>query len=156
MNEAPPSHFPWPPVIAVGALAIGVALGLVYALPWLPSPVSDMLFAFGCLCIAATVALYLTSANTLRRAKTTILPTKASAHLVTSGPYSFTRNPIYLANVLLILGVGFVTGNAWMLPLALVAGFATSRLAIAGEERHLDERFGKKYRDYAKRVRRWI
>lgn len=156
MTDAPPSHFPWPPVIAVAAILIGVGLNVVNALPWPPSPIGDMLFAAGCIFIAAMAALYYSSAMALRRAKTTILPTKASDHLVTSGPYAITRNPIYLANVLLILGLAMVTGNAWLLPMAFVAAFATSKLAIAGEERHLDQRFGKRYRDYAKRVRRWL
>jgi protein-S-isoprenylcysteine O-methyltransferase Ste14 len=37
-----------------------------------------------------------------------------------------------------------------------VAALATQRLAIEGEERHLAHRFGKRYRDYQKRVRRWF
>lgn len=156
MTETPPSHIPWPPIIGIGTLAVGIALGAVYPLPWIPSPAGDMLFAAGCLCILATVALYATAIRTLHQAKTTVLPTKISEHLVTSGPFAFTRNPIYLGNVLLLIGVALVTGNAWLLPLAFAAGALTSRLAIRGEERHLDQRFGKKYRDYAKRVRRWL
>ena len=156
MSVAPPSHFPWPPIIAIGAIAAGVLLAIFHPLPWIPRPVSDMLFAAGCICIAATAALYYSAVTTMRRAKTTILPTKISEHLVTTGAFGFTRNPIYLGNVLLIVGLALVTENAWMPPLALLAGFATSKLAIAGEERHLAERFGKKYRDYAKRVRRWL
>ena len=44
----------------------------------------------------------------------------------------------------------------WFLVLALVAAFLTQKLAIEPEERHLDVRFGKKYREYSKKVRRWI
>jgi protein-S-isoprenylcysteine O-methyltransferase Ste14 len=156
MNAAPPSHFPWPPAIALSAIALGAGLDVLYPLPWIPRPVSDMLFAAGCICIAATAALYFSAISAMRRAKTTILPTRASEHLVTGGAFGFTRNPIYLANVVLIFGLSLVTGNAWLLPLALFAGYATSKLAIAGEERHLEQRFGKRYRDYAKRVRRWL
>lgn len=156
MSVSPPSHIPWPPIIAIAVIAIGVLLSIAYPLPWIPSPAGDMLFAVGCLCIAGMAAFYATAITALRRAKTTVLPTKITEHLVTTGPYGFTRNPIYLGNVLLILGLALVTGNAWLLPLAFVAAALTSRLAIVGEERHLDQRFGKKYRDYAKRVRRWI
>jgi protein-S-isoprenylcysteine O-methyltransferase Ste14 len=55
-----------------------------------------------------------------------------------------------------MIGVGLITGIAWFLPLAIVAAFLTQKLAIEREERHLEARFGKRYRDYAKRVRRWI
>lgn len=156
MSTTVPSHFPWPPVLYLMSLLIGIALSIVYPLPWLPSPGADLLFAAGCLCVVGAVALYYTSAMALRRANTTIMPTRATDHLVTIGPYSFTRNPIYLGNTMLVLGIGLITGNAWLLPLAFIAAFATARLAIQGEERHLDGRFGKRYRDYAKRVRRWI
>ena len=77
-------------------------------------------------------------------------------HLVTNGPFGVTRNPIYLADTLLLIGVGFVSGITWFLPLALIAAFVTKKVAIDKEERWLTDKFGKRYRDYAKRVRRWI
>ena len=57
---------------------------------------------------------------------------------------------------MLVIGIGLIVGSLWFPLLALVAALATQKLAIEGEEKHLQERFGKKYRDYAKRVRRWI
>lgn len=94
--------------------------------------------------------------HTLRKANTTVLPHRGADHLVTDGPFSFTRNPIYLANTLLMFGLGLVSGITWFFLLGLVAAFLTQKLAIEGEEQHLEIRFGKRYRDYAKRVRRWI
>ena len=70
--------------------------------------------------------------------------------------FGITRNPIYLADTLLLLGVGLVSGITWFLPLALAAAFVTGKVAIDKEERWLTEKFGKRYRDYTKRVRRWI
>jgi protein-S-isoprenylcysteine O-methyltransferase Ste14 len=151
-----PNRLPWPPIIYLAAIAVSVALGLLFPLPWISAPLSDILFAAGWLLVAAMVALDFSAMRTMARAKTTIMPNKASEHLVTTGAFSFTRNPIYLGNTLLMLGVGLITGIAWFLPLAFVAAFATQKLAIEREERHLEARFGKKYRDYAKRVRRWI
>ena len=52
--------------------------------------------------------------------------------------------------------IGLIAGNAWFLLLAAVAAFATQKVAIEREEKVLAEKFGKRYRDYAKRVRRWI
>lgn len=156
MSEAAPNRLPWPPLIYLAAIAIAILLGVFYPLPWISRPLSDILFAAGIVCIIAVVAIYAGAVRTMRAARTTIMPNRASEHLVTSGPFSFTRNPIYLANTLLTIGLGLVTGNLWFILLALIGAFATQKLAIEREERHLDARFGKRYRDYAKRVRRWI
>ena len=151
-----PSRFPWPPLIYVAAIAVSIALWLIYPLPWFGSPLSDILFAVGCVSIVAVVGIDVSAMRALTRAKTTIRPDKASTHLVTSGAFSFSRNPIYLANTLIMLGVALIAGIAWFIPLALIAAFLTQKLAIEGEEKHLALRFGKKYHDYCKRVRRWI
>lgn len=83
-------------------------------------------------------------------------PDRGTDHLVTEGPFSFTRNPLYLAGTILVLGIGLVSGIVWFLLLAVLAAFAVQKLAIEREERHLQARFGKTYADYAERVRRWI
>lgn len=156
MTQEAPNRLPWPPIIYLAAIAIAILAGFFYPLPWISRPLSDIFFAAGCLAVAAVVAIYYTASRALSRAKTTIRPDRVSQHLVTSGPFSFTRNPIYLANTLLMIGVALITGNVWFLPLAVIAAFATQKVTIEAEEKHLAERFGKKYRDYAKRVRRWI
>jgi len=157
MNDAArPNVIPWPPLIACAAIAAAIVLGLLVPLPWLPPPMSDILFAIGWIMIAGALAIDITAMRTMSRHKTTIMPNRASEHLVTDGPFSFTRNPIYLANVMMIAAIGLVSGIVWFLPMALATGIATQKLAIEREEKHLDARFGKRYRDYVKRVRRWI
>ena len=158
MNDfaARPSGFPWPPLIYLAAIAISIVLWLVYPLPWFGSPMSDILFAVGCVAIVAVVLIDVSAMRTLARAKTTIRPDRASAHLVTTGAFSFTRNPLYLANTLIMLGVAMISGVVWFALLALIAAFLTQKLAIEPEEKHLAARFGKRYHDYARRVRRWI
>ena len=154
--ERRPNRLPWPPLLYVSAIAIAVLANLAYALPWFTPPLSDLLFAIGWLLIAAVVAIDLAAMRTLARANTTILPHRGAEHLVTGGPYAISRNPIYLANTLLMIGVGLVSGIAWFIVFAVVAAFLTQKLAIEREEKHLDHRFGKRYRDYRKKVRRWI
>lgn len=158
MNDiaAAPNRFPWPPIIYLAAIAVSIALWILYPLPWFGSPLSDILFAVGWLAIIAVVAIDFSAMRTLARANTTIMPNKASAHLVTDGPFSFTRNPIYLANTLLMIGVAMISGIIWFVLFGLIAAFITQKLAIEREEKHLGARFGKRYFDYAKRVRRWI
>ncbi len=154
--ERRPNRLPWPPMLYVSAIALAVLANLAYELPWFTPPLSEILFAVGWLLIASVVAIDVAAMRTLARARTTILPHRGADHLVTGGPFSFSRNPIYLANTLLMIGVGLVSGIAWFILLAIAAAFLTQKLAIEREERHLEQRFGKRYRDYRKKVRRWI
>ncbi|WP_432288110.1 isoprenylcysteine carboxylmethyltransferase family protein [Aminobacter sp. BA135] len=154
--NAAPSKVPWPPILYLAAIVVAAVLGLLYPLPWITEPLSDLLFAAGWLAVAGVVAIYYSAMQTMKRAKTTIRPDRPSEHLVTSGAFSFTRNPIYFANTLLMIAIGLITANVWFLALALIAAFATQKLAIVPEEKHLQARFGKRYIDYAKKVRRWI
>lgn len=151
-----PGTLPWPPVLYLSALAAGVVLHWLVPLPWLVPPLSELLFAIGWLAVAGALAIVAAAVRALRRADTTIMANRVSDHLVTTGPFSFTRNPIYLGNTLFVIGIGLIAGIVWLVLLAPVAAFATLKLAIEPEERHLAIRFGKKYRDYAKKVRRWI
>jgi protein-S-isoprenylcysteine O-methyltransferase Ste14 len=76
--------------------------------------------------------------------------------LITSGPYSFSRNPLYLGgNVLIFLGAAATLGS----PAAVVVTGIHIPLVdffIRREERQLAERFGNEWQRYSKRVRRWI
>lgn len=148
-----PNNFPWPPVILVTTLLLGYALGWLFAfdLPW---PAATRTFGSGLIGIA--LAIDIAAMISLWRAKTTILPHQASEHLVMTGIFALSRNPIYVANLLLIVGFGLRWENVWLLMLVPVAAIATQRLAIVREEAHLRHRFGAAYLDYCGRVRRWL
>ena len=154
-------RLPWPPLIYLGAIAISILLGVFYPLPWLYDASGDVtlegvLPPLGALLIAAAAALWFTAIRAMRAARTPIHPGADPLHLVTAGPFGITRNPIYLGNTILMIGLALVTGNVWFIPLAFIAAFLTAKVAIEGEEKRLASRFGKKYHDYAKRVRRWL
>lgn len=149
-------RIPWPPLIYLAAIAAGILLGLLLPLPRLAGPFANVLYAMGWLLIVAFIALWVSSFRAMRRAGTTLDPSGEPSHLLTEGPFSITRNPIYLANTLLMFGVGFVSGNWWFLLLAIIAAVLTQKIAIEFEEKVLAEKFGRRYRDYAKKVRRWI
>ncbi|TGQ50808.1 isoprenylcysteine carboxylmethyltransferase family protein [Mesorhizobium sp. M1C.F.Ca.ET.193.01.1.1] len=158
MTGTQPKHgiIPWPPVIYVVAIILSVVLGMLYPLPWIGDIFGDILVGAGWVALFGVAALWVTAIRTMVRAKTTLNPNAEPDHLVTSGPFGITRNPMYLANTMLLIGVSFITGIAWFLLFAFLAAFATQKLAIEKEEKMLAAKFGKKYRDYAKRVRRWI
>jgi protein-S-isoprenylcysteine O-methyltransferase Ste14 len=154
--DTPPNKIPWPPIILAGGIVAGLLLGAAWPLPWTMGAAREVLQGVGAVLVAVAIGLILLTINELRKHKTTVNPTGTSAHLVTSGPFAFSRNPIYLGNVLLICGLGLALGNAWMLLVAIVTATLEQRFAIVREERHLEARFGKAWRDYAKRVRRWV
>ncbi|SFW65406.1 methyltransferase family protein [Cellulophaga fucicola] len=99
-----------------------------------------------------------TSTYKFFKAKTTVNPKdldKTSA-LVTTGIYKFTRNPMYLAMLLLLIGWGLFLSNAFNMLIA--AGFVSYMNAyqIKPEEEMLTQKFGKEYTSYTKKVRRWF
>jgi protein-S-isoprenylcysteine O-methyltransferase Ste14 len=151
-----PNKLPWPPLIYGAAILIGALSAYVLPTPWPGSPASDFLLAIGGLMIAGGLFIDYSAMKTMSKAKTTIMPNKGADHLVAGGPFSFSRNPIYLANTMITAGIGFMSGIIWFLPFALIAAMLTQHLAIKREEAHLEARFGKAFREYAKKVRRWI
>jgi protein-S-isoprenylcysteine O-methyltransferase Ste14 len=150
-----PSRIPWPPILLGGGVIAAIALGYLAPVTW---PGTDDLAArtIGLTIGAAGVALLVWGITTLRRHGTTVLPDVGATTLVTDGPYWRYRNPIYLADAMILLGLAELTKNVWFV--AATAAFAAlvTWLAILPEERHLERRFGKAYTDYKAKSRRWI
>jgi protein-S-isoprenylcysteine O-methyltransferase Ste14 len=93
---------------------------------------------------------------TFRRARTTTVPGRASAALVTWGPYRFTRNPMYVGLILAYLGEAGMLHHLWpVILLPLVAAYL-NWVVIPVEEAKLKEVFGDEYERYQRNVRRWV
>ena len=91
-----------------------------------------------------------------RKARTTTVPGKASAKLVTWGPYRFTRNPMYVGLTLAYLGEAGLLKQIWpVVLLPLTIAYLQSTI-IPVEEAKLTEVFQREYEQYRSRVRRWI
>jgi protein-S-isoprenylcysteine O-methyltransferase Ste14 len=151
-----PATFPWPPIAYASALALAIVLSFLLPMPWLTGTIAEFLFAVGILLLIGGVALIGFSIRALSRAGTTVSPMQPATQLVTSGPFGISRNPIYLGNTVVMVAIALIAGSVWFIVMGIAAALATSLLAIRPEERHLELRFGRRYRDYAKRVRRWI
>jgi len=93
-----------------------------------------------------------------RRAKTTVNPfrPRASSSLVTRGVYTFTRNPMYLGLLLLLLGLAAFLANPLALVLPAVFVAYINRFQITPEERTLSSLFGDAFSEYKAKVRRWL
>lgn len=146
---------PWPAVLLAAALGGAVLADGIYPLPWpglddLPAKVIG--YGLG----AVGVLLVGWGFLTLRRAETTLLPHKGARRLVTHGAFAFRRNPIYMGETLLFLGLAQATGNIWMAVAAPLFAAGVLVLAIRPEERHLEARFGEEYLAYKERTRRWF
>jgi protein-S-isoprenylcysteine O-methyltransferase Ste14 len=151
-----PNRVPWPPLLVVATLAAGALLSWVAPLPFAEGGFGAALRILGLGCVAAALSIDVWAFRTLRRHSTTILPHEAASALVTQGPFGLSRNPIYLANLLLVAGLGLALGRLWFVLLLPALALALQELAIKREERHLEARFGAAWRDYAARVRRWV
>ena len=150
-----PAAVPWPPILIAAVLAAGVLLARLYPLAWpgmddLPARIIG--YGIG----AAGLALVAWGFLTLLRAGTTVLPNQRADRLVTGGAFRFRRNPIYMGEVLIFLGLAELTHNIWFAILAPLLAIALYVLAIRPEEQHLETRFGQAYLDYKERTRRWF
>ena len=148
-----PNSVPWPPLILAGVVAAGVFAGYVDPLGL---PGGEWRRVAGAAVIVAGLGLDVSAMVTMARRRANILPHRAATALVTSGPFSLSRNPIYLGNVLLTVGLALATGNAWLLPSAAVEVALVTVLAILREEAHLRAVFGSDFDDYARRTLRWV
>lgn len=150
-RSASPNTIPWPPLILVGAIMVSWGLTQIMhvALPAWLAP-------FGIILIVIAAIIDIAAMLTMRRAKTTILPHRGSQNLITHGVFAISRNPIYVANVLIIIGYGLALGSLWPLLAAPVAAFAMQKLAIEREEAHLSANFPEEFEAYRAKTRRWL
>ncbi len=149
----PPKHPVLPPFYFLGAIALMVALDRFVAVVTLIEPPITYL---GWIPFGLALAMAFSVNWRFKRPGTTIKPFADSSALVTDGPFAFSRNPIYLSAVVGLLGIFVVLGS--LSPLAVIPPFVTIIRVrfIAVEQRMLEAAFGDAYRDYTKRVRRWI
>lgn len=147
-----------PPAIAfITALAMWLGAYLLPGLRWtiLETPGKWWLVAALLLCSAlfALPALYQftqlhTTADPKRPYKT--------RRLAATGVYAYSRNPMYLGVLLLLLAWGVILANFLSLLIALVFPVYITIFQIRPEERYLLEKFGEEYRLYQSKVRRWL
>jgi len=142
-----------PPAWFLLAVALMIALQLFAPGPaWISSPER---FA-GVAVIALGLALVVMSIPSFVRARTSIHPDHTPSALIRTGLYRFTRNPIYLGNVIALLGIAVVMGVTTPFIVPFVFAMIIRKLFIEREEANLHDEFGSAYNDYCHKVRRWI
>ncbi len=155
--EKRPNTIPWPPILLAAAVIGAIALDrLVVSSPPIPFAATLAGQAVGWALMGLGFALFYWARTVFKRAGTTILPHRAPSALVTTGPFAYSRNPIYLGDAMLLAGIGIVLNMLGFLIAVPLFMFAVSRLAIRREEQFMLDRFGDEWVDYADRVRRWL
>jgi len=153
MNNTNPSGAVHPTIFLVLWFAIG--FGLERFLPLdLPgasalAPVKVGLFLVGGI-------LFVWSAFELSRNDTTMEHGRPTTALVTRGPYSISRHPIYLALVFILLGLAIEAASLWFVILTAAFWIAVQFLTVRKEEAYLATEFQDQYASYRRSVRQWI
>ena len=142
-----------PPLVYLVSIALGLALEFAWPLPFLPRALGVPL---GILLAVAAVALFAGSVGKFRAAGTPVPGNEATTAIVRTGPYRFSRNPIYLAFSVLQLGIAIGFNSLWLVATLIASVAVMAGFVIPREEQYLERRFGGEYLDYKKSVRRWV
>lgn len=142
-----------PPLIYLGPLVLGLLLNRKFPVPFLPRKMARTL---GWTLLGGGVLLLGWFQWAIRHAGTPANPYKPVAHVVTEGPFRYTRNPGYLSMAMIYTGVAGLANALWAILLLPVALSVIRRGVIEREERYLEGKFGEEYLHYKARVRRWI
>src|SRR5262249_22542271 len=142
-----------PPLVYLGAIALGLLLHVVWPVRLVPRAVG---VALGGLTVLVAVALFLSAVRAFRTAGTPVPGNRPTTTIVRTGPYRFSRNPIYLAFSLLQLGVACWVNSLWLLVTLMPAMALMSFVVIPREEQYLETRFPTEYLPYKTAVRRWL
>ena len=142
-----------PPLVYLGAIALGLLLHFAWPVQLVP-PVASV--PLGATAVLAAVALFISAVRTFRNAGTPVPGNRPTTAIVRTGPYRYSRNPIYLAFSLLQIGIAFWLNSPWLLVTLVPAVALMSLVVIPREEQYLETRFPSEYLPYKDSVRRWL
>jgi len=142
-----------PPFVYLGAIFLGLLLYFAWPVRLVSRAVSVPL---GVTSALVAVALFLYAVRTFRTSGTPVPGNRPTTTIVRTGPYRYSRNPIYLSFSLLQLGVAFWVNSLWLLVTLIPAMALMSFVVIPREEKYLETHFPSDYLPYKASVRRWL
>lgn len=142
-----------PPTYFLLGLIPGIVLQFIFPFQLLPNPI-NFISGLAMICIAFALALW--TGVTLKQAGTHIHIRHPTLTLVTHGPYRFSRNPMYLSLLLLIIGISLLFNFIWFLLCIPLIVFLVNVFVIQHEECNLEKLFGQAYTQYQCKARRWV
>ena len=140
----------FPPIILLASIVLQVILLFSF-------PISvDLSSLLGLILIFSGISLVFVSFRFMRKMKTTFIPDGTPEVLISSGPFKFSRNPIYLGMLTILVGVAFLMSSLSAIIIAFVFGIIINFTWIAHEEKKLHKLFSEDWENYSSKVRRWI
>ena len=148
-----------PGVAAPPPLLYGSAFFLVLVFRWFwPMPIFGHAVALwlGLALLVLGVGIAAWGIRTMQAAGTNVNPALPTTAIVASGPFRFSRNPLYLALTLLYLGLTLAFNTWWGIVVLVPVLIIMHRGVVQREERYLEQKFGETYRQYRSKVRRYL
>lgn len=142
-----------PPLIVVVFLIVGLILEFFWRTDTLTGAIR---FTVGPLLVIAGMWLAFRAVREFRKAETNLEVYRPATALVTTGPYRYTRNPIYLGFTVAYIGIALLADSLWVMGLLLPLLVILHYGVILREEQYLAAKFGAGYRQYQASVRRWL
>jgi protein-S-isoprenylcysteine O-methyltransferase Ste14 len=142
-----------PPLVYLVSIVTGVLIQRAAPLAFVPGTLAVPL---GASLVVVAIALFTYSVAKFRAAGTPVPARKPTTMIVRTGPYRFSRNPIYLAFSLFQFGIAIWVNSLWLLVTLVGAVGIMHYVVIPREEQYLERRFGAQYADYKLSVRRWL
>ena len=140
----------FPPVILLASIVLQIILLFSF-------PISvDLSSLLGLILILSGISLVFVSFRFMRKMKTTFIPDGTPEVLISSGPFKFSRNPIYLGMLTILVGAAFLMSSLSAMIIAFLFGIIINFTWIAHEEKKLHELFSEDWENYSSKVRRWI
>ena len=144
-----------PPILFGGALALGWLLHSVYPLHLLSIAAAWPKLA-GMASIVLGLAISAAVTFTFHRARTAISPWRETNHLVQDGPFRYSRNPDYIGQFLVYIGLAATLNSLWPIVMLPLIAMLVQWGVVLREESYLQAKFGLAYQQYKERVPRWI
>ncbi len=146
-----------PPLYYIVGLAVGFLLEWWLGGPIFPRSAAPYVWqAPGLFVLVGGVVLVVVALAMILRTGSSVRPDRPTTALVISGPYRWTRNPMYLGLAMVSAGLAVMANAVWPLLMVAVEVVVVRRLVIDREEKYLESEFGSDYRRYRERVPRWI
>ena len=145
----------FPPYLLWSSLVISMGLELfIKPLPIFDGSVIQLLI--GLLIVGLALVNFFYTYVTFSNNNEEIHPKTVTTQIFTGGTFKFSRNPVYLSFVMMLLGCGITFNSLWYIYFSIINIILLQYGIIVPEEKYLEKEFGKDYLDYKKSVRRWL